>query len=107
LVSEKLESEENLLSFKMLPQAVERFLKDETLWGDEDIKKLMRQRQDILSLMNNKSKNLDFLAANKLIFAIQPNIIKNSANDPTMKRYQRWFSFAEKTRQKGNKKQDF
>jgi flagellar biosynthesis/type III secretory pathway protein FliH len=47
--------------------------------------------------------NLNFLHQNKLIFAMQQNIVKNDKS----RRYLNWFEFAEKTRNRANKREDF
>jgi predicted transposase/invertase (TIGR01784 family) len=53
--------------------------------------------------MDNKSKELDFLSKNRLIFLLQKNIVKNKTNS----KYKKWFEFAEKTKKPDNKEEDF
>ena len=54
-------------------------------------------------MLNNQTKDLNFLSKNKLIYAFQKNIVKNKKYSP----YFEWFEFAEKTLDKKNTKEDF
>ncbi len=94
---------EDYISYALYPEQVVDFLKNEELWSFGDINKIDKARQNILTLLNNKTKNLDFLAKNRLIFAFQKNIVKNQK----LKKYVRWFELAEKTRNKNNVEADF
>ncbi|MCP4131347.1 MAG: hypothetical protein GY754_10235 [bacterium] len=58
---------------------------------------------EVLKLLSNKTKKLDFLPKNRLIFMFQKNIIKNKKIKP----YKKWFEFAERTRNSNNKEDDF
>jgi len=64
---------------------------------------LMEEREKCLEVINNKTKKLDFLQQNKLIYAFQPNIFKNKK----INKYFRWFDFAEKTKNEQNEKSWF
>lgn len=68
-----------------------------------DIANIDIERKKVLTLLNNNTKNLSFLAKNRLIFAFQKNIVKNKK----LKKYFVWFDFAEKTRNKNNTEEDF
>lgn len=95
--------EEDFISYVLYPEQTVEFLKNDELWTSDDRKKIDIARQNVLTLLNNKTKNLDFLAKNRMIFAFQKNIVKNKK----LKKYVRWFEFAEKTRNKNNVEADF
>jgi len=61
---------------------------------------LISEREKCLEIINNKTRKLDFLQKNKLIYAFQPNIVKNKKYS----KYLAWFELAEKTRNKLNEK---
>ncbi|OQY49197.1 MAG: hypothetical protein B6242_00105 [Anaerolineaceae bacterium 4572_78] len=103
LVSETLGFEDNYVSFTMAPELVLNFLKNEHLWHNTEIKDLLTERKHILSLVNNTTKYLDFLSQNRLIFLIQRNIVKHQKGMV----YERWFHFAEKSRNLENVESDF
>jgi len=63
----------------------------------------MRQRAEALRIMSNRTKHLDFLPSNRLVFAFQKNIVKNRK----MEKYTRWFEFAERTKNRDNRPEDF
>lgn len=67
------------------------------------IKTLLEERTRILEKLDNKTKNLDFIQTNRLIFAFQRNIVRHQQ----MKRYIRWFDLAAKTKRPDNKAEDF
>jgi hypothetical protein len=56
-----------------------------------------------LKELDNTTKELDFLSKNKLTYIFQMNVIKNKK----ISKYYRWFSFAEKSRNKENVEFDF
>ena len=56
-----------------------------------------------MELLRNETKELDFLPKNRLVFMFQKNIVENK----TLKKYERWFEFAEKTRNADNEEDDF
>lgn len=56
-----------------------------------------------MKILENKTKRLDFLAENRLIYAFQPNIVANRQNE----KYARWFKFAAITKNPENTKSDF
>jgi hypothetical protein len=73
------------------------------LWNEKDIDKILEARKNILTLLDNKTKNLDFLPENKLTLAFQKKIILNNRYS----KYFKWFDIAEKSRNKNNTKKDF
>ncbi len=94
---------ENYVSYALAPEIVVEFLRNEELWRSPNILKLLEERARVLDVMNNKKKDLDFLAKNRLIFVLQGNI----AGNKTHARYARWFTFAEKSKNEENKEADF
>jgi len=94
---------ENYVSYALAPEIVVEFLRNEELWRSPNILKLMEERARVLDVMNNKKKNLDFLSQNRLIFVLQGNIARNK----THARYERWFTFAEKSKNEENEEADF
>jgi hypothetical protein len=103
MVMDSLNFERDYISYLMAPEALVDFLKDDRLWKEPEIKKLLEERKKLLEILNNKSKNLDFLPKNRLIFIFQGNIVKNKE----LKKYEKWFEFAEKTRDENNDEEDF
>lgn len=103
MVVDSLNFKNDFISYLMAPEVVLDFLKNDRLWHESKIKELLEERRKILEIISNDTKSLDFLPKNRLIFAFQRNIVKNK----TMKRYEKWFEFAEKTRDENNKKEDF
>ncbi|MCD4818814.1 MAG: hypothetical protein K8S23_08995, partial [Candidatus Cloacimonetes bacterium] len=112
MVSDKLGFEDDFVSYKLLPEVVSEFLKNETIWYKENFIHLLEERDKHLKIIENKTKDLDFLPKNKLIFMFQKNIVKNmeAAKKDKNKhktKYARWFDFAQKTLNKDNSKKDF
>ncbi len=94
---------EKYVAYTMAPELVLQFLENERLWHKPEIKELLIERENLLKVINNDSKGLDFLRRNRLIFALQRNIVKSADQE----RYGKWFRFAEKSRQKENTPTDF
>ena len=112
MVTDNLGFDNDFVSYKLLPEAVSDFIKNETIWYKENFIYLLKERNDVLKLIENKTKDIDFLPKNKLIFMFQKNIItnmnsakQNESGQPT--KYSRWFDFAQKTLKKDNSKEDF
>ncbi len=103
MVDDTLKFTQNYISYIMLPELILEFLKSERLWKTPEIRKLLQERKQVLDIAANRTKNLDFLPKNRLIFAFQKNIVRNTHAE----KYNRWFTFAEKTRNKENVKEDF
>ena len=64
---------------------------------------LLAERAKCLGIIDNRTRKLDFLQKNKLIYAFQPNIIRNKK----FSKYLPWFELADKTRNKLNEKSWF
>ena len=103
LADENLGLKDDFISYIMTPETVSLFLRDNFLWEKADIKELLAVRNAELSKIDNKTKGIDFLSQNRLIYAFQKNIVKNKK----FSKYFAWFDFAEKTRDTNNVAQDF
>ena len=105
-VDENFGNKNDFLTYAMTPEDVIKFITDEIgLWDKNKIETLFAKREEILKMLNNnkKNKDLSFIPKSKLIFAFQQNIVEN----PIHKKYFNWFSIADKSRNKKNKKKDF
>jgi len=103
MVHDSLKFRDDYVQFSMSPEVVVEFIKDMKLWKNPDITRILEERENVLRILGNNAKNLNFIQENKLIFMFQQNIIKNK----NFGKYERWFEFAEKTRSKENKADDF
>lgn len=103
MVVDTLNFDLDYVSYLMAPELLVDFLNNNRLWREPEIKKLLEERNKVLEVLQNEAKNLDFLPKNRLIFMFQKNIVKNKA----MKKYEKWFEFAEKTRNENNAEKDF
>lgn len=74
-----------------------------SIWQKENLITLAQEREKVLAILNDSTKDLDFLPKNRLIYMMQKNIIKNKRYSS----YFQWFEFAEKTRNPNNKRGDF
>ncbi len=103
MVEDNLGFKENYMSYRLLPHTVVDFLKKNELWKQQDIRALLEEREVVLDHLKHTNKDIDFLPKNSLVFMFQKNIVK----DEKIKKYTRWFEFAEMTRNEDNKKEDF
>lgn len=103
MVDDSLHFKENFIGYTTAPEKALDFLENQELWESGDIAQLLDLRKQVLEVLQNKHKNLDFLRKNRLIFMLQDNIVK----DEKFTKYHPWFEFAEKTRNKLNEKEDF
>ncbi len=103
MVDDTLRFEEDFVGYTMTPEIALEFIKNHELWREKAIEKLVREREKALKIVENDTKELDFLVKNRLIFMFQKNIVKNNK----LAKYERWFEFAEKTRDENNTKEDF
>jgi hypothetical protein len=103
LADDALGVENDYLSYSLTPELLTEFLREKHLWQNEDIAQIQEKRLKVLNLLDNKTRQLDFLARNRLIYALQTNIVQNLK----YRRYLAWFKFAEKSKNKNNKKEDF
>jgi hypothetical protein len=108
MVDDCLGFKTDYVSYSMTPEIVTDFIKNNLLWQSKDITELLKQRELSLIQLNNKTKKLDFLQKNKLIYAFQKNIVKNSSDkNSKYHKYRDWFELAEKTKNRLNEKADF
>ena len=103
MVDDNLGFDVETITFALSPDQTVDFIKNNDLWASKDVEKICAVREEILTLLQNKSKGLDFLPQNKLTFAFQKNIVKSKK----FQAYKEWFEFAEATRNKKNTKKDF
>jgi hypothetical protein len=103
LADDSLGFDEDFVSYMMTSEVVHDFLENKTLWREDNIVALLKERERCLQIMNNKTKKLDFLKQNRLIYAFQPNIVRNKK----LSKYLRWFEFAAKSRSRKNEKEWF
>ena len=103
LADDSLGFKEDFISYTMTSETVNEFIKNKTIWQEDNILDILKERERCLEVLNNKTKNLDFLQENKLVYAFQTNIVKNKK----LTKYLRWFEFAEKTSNKKNEKSWF
>ncbi len=117
LVDDSLHFENDFISYKLLPELIESFVKNKQIWFKENFENLISEREKIIKIVDSEHKDIDFLKKNKLIFMFQKNIVKNfeaekkKAKEENIKekdiKYVRWFDFAKKTLKKDNSPNDF
>ena len=100
LADDTLNFTDDFVSFTMTSETVHDFLRNKNLWREENMLELLAERAKCLGIIDNRTRKLDFLQKNKLIYAFQPNIIKNKK----FSKYLPWFELADKTRNKLNEK---
>jgi hypothetical protein len=103
MVDDTLNFIDDYIIYSLTPEIVTNFVTSKLLWQNKEITELLRHREQALSRLNNRTKRLDFLYKNKLIYAFQKNIVKNQK----FSKYFNWFELAEKSRNKLNQKADF
>ncbi len=127
MVDDSLHFKNDYITYKLLPEILESFLKNDQIWFEKNFKSINQKRLDLLNVMDNSYKDMDFLKKNKLIFMLQKNIVENlettrnkieSSLDEADKqnfdllkkddlKYWKWFNFAKKTLKKDNSEEDF
>jgi len=103
LADDDLNFEDDFVSYTMTSETVNNFIRNRSIWKEENILELIAEREKCLDIIDNRTKKLDFLQKNKLIYTFQPNIVKNQKYS----KYLDWFELAEKTRNKLNEKDWF
>ncbi|MBK9462428.1 MAG: hypothetical protein IPN94_24150 [Sphingobacteriales bacterium] len=103
MVNDSLGFSDDYVSYSSLPDALALFIRNNTLWQSADKKMLTNERNKLLKLLDNNTKNLNFMQENKLIYAFQKNIVKNAKYT----KYYEWFEFAERSLKKDNTEADF
>ncbi len=90
----------------MQPEELSIFMNDR-IWEYGTIEEIKERRKEILGIMNNDKKGLQFLPKNKLTFALQQNIVKNISKEKEHPKYSPWFALAQKSRNEKNVEEDF
>ena len=103
MVDDNLKFDEDYVSYRLISHKALEFIQNEHIWDTPVIKEIAKKREEVLKIISNKTKRLDFLGKNHLIFMFQKNIVKN----PKITKYKNWFEFAEKTKDQKNKEEDF
>ncbi|MCX6579464.1 MAG: hypothetical protein NT166_04710 [Candidatus Aminicenantes bacterium] len=103
MADDSLDFKDDYVAYSMSPEIVVEFVKNKKLWHKPEIVELLKERARLLEVLDNQTKELQFLAKNRLIFMLQKNTVKNK----NKARYVKWFEFAEKTKNTDNKKEDF
>jgi hypothetical protein len=102
MVDDSLNFTEDIVVFSTLPEATKDFITDETLWH-QPLATILAEREKVVTLLNNTTKDLSFFAQNRLIYVLQSNIYKNK----TLSKYYKWFYLAQKSRNPNNTEEDF
>ncbi len=103
MVDDTLNFRDDYAAYTMTPELVTEFVNNHLLWQNRDMTELLKQRELALAQLKNRTRKLDFLRKNRLIYAFQKNIVRNKK----FARYYNWFELAEKTRNRLNEKADF
>ena len=102
MVDDTLNFDDDIVVFTTLPEATKDFITDETLWS-QSLETILEARDKTLKVLNNKTKGLDFLQQNKMIYFFQGNAAKSKHIKP----YTKWAILAENTKNPNNRKSDF
>jgi hypothetical protein len=102
MVDDTLKFKDDFIVFTTLPEAAKDFIADETLWS-QPLETIKAARTKTLKILNNKTKGLDFMQKNKIIYIFQSNIAKKKKLEP----YTKWCILAELSKNPNNKKSDF
>jgi hypothetical protein len=102
MVDDTLNFKEDFIAFTTLPEAAKDFITNDDLWR-QPLDVISQNREKILKILNNNTKDLDFFSKNRLIYAFQKNIIANNL----LTQYFKWFDVAYKSRNINNSEKDF
>ena len=103
MVDDNLGFDDNYISYVLSPEISQQFIENKQLWANPELTEIIKEQQKVLAILKNNEKDMHFLRKNKLMFIFQKNIVKNEK----LKKYVRWFEFAQKTKNENNKKSDF
>ena len=103
MVDDMLGFDEDFIAFTTLPEEAKDFILDANLW-EQPIENILAKRRKVISILENKSKGLDFFSQNRMIYVFQKNIVKNKRIDLP---YYKWFDVANISRNPNNKEEDF
>ncbi|PID82155.1 MAG: hypothetical protein CSB16_02735, partial [Clostridiales bacterium] len=93
MVHDTLNFTDDYISYVLTPEYITTFLQDSSYWTSKNYQMILEKRNEMLNLLSNTEKNINFLKKNKLIYAFQKNIVKNG----NLSKYYDWFEFAQKT----------
>jgi hypothetical protein len=102
MVDDTLNFEDDFIVFTTLPEAAKDFISNDTLWS-QPIESILAARTEVLKILNNDTKNLDFFQKNKIVLLLQENIAKNMRAKP----YSKWCILAKKSKNPNNVEADF
>jgi hypothetical protein len=103
MADDSMSFDDDMVAYSIFPELLNDFIRNKDLWETENSASLLEQRAAVLKVMDNKSKNLDFLPTNRLVYMFQRNIVNNKK----MSKYFKWFEFAQKTKNRNNVAADF
>jgi hypothetical protein len=103
MADDTLGTNESRITYSLIPENVLDMINDSNLWENHNFDFLLAKRDQILNILGKKTRQLDFLGKNKMVYLFQPNIVKNHKYEE----YFKWFHFAEKSRNPNNKEEDF
>ena len=107
MVHDTLGVKTNTIRHAMLPEETSEFVLDQQLWERENWDDLNLRRREVMDIIENDTKSMGFLKKNRLIFALQINIVQNIHEGQIHPKYARWFSLAAKTQNENNTEGDF
>lgn len=107
MVDDNFNFKQDYAEFSLQHQSAVEFIRDDGLWLDGDINNITSRRDEVVEVLNNKTKDIHFLSENKLVFMFQKNIVNNLKNNRSQVKYSKWFDFALKTKNKDNIVADF
>ncbi|MBI4645512.1 MAG: hypothetical protein HY738_02685 [Bacteroidia bacterium] len=100
MVDDTLGFTDDFVSYTVAPEVTIEFIRNKNLWRSENILEILKEREKCLKILDNKTKKLNYLQQNRLIYTFQKNIVKNKKYS----KYLPWFQLAEKTLDKLNRK---
>lgn len=103
MVHDVIGFQDDYIAYSLSPEELSGFINDVQMWRNLDIDEIISRRQDLYAKLNNPEKNLHFFKKNRLIYAFQPNIIKNKK----FEKYFPWFELADKTLRKISEKFEY
>jgi Icc-related predicted phosphoesterase len=103
MVNDMLGFDEDFIAYTTLPETAKEFISDRNLW-EQPLEKILEEREKVIKILENKTKELDFFSKNRMIYVFQKNIVKNKRVDLP---YYKWFDIANMSRNPNNTEEDF
>ncbi len=102
----------DFMGYTLTAEIVMEFINNNELWKSKNIEKIVLEHQEILETIKNKTRDIDFLSKNRLVFAFQNNIVENhnllqETEHEYNKEYEKWFEFAARSKKEQNTENDF